>query len=159
MQLRSKRVWARWISIERAPWSKLCSVASADAIRGVFDPPGAFTPGAMGSAELAGRRDAAVGLIAQAAQRGWARRSRIGCRQDRDDRRREVPQEHQDDLLPVAAAGSCIDEADAAERDLPGIVVKVARTLMQSEADRDRLAVEALAFADELAALTQKVSP
>jgi LPPG:FO 2-phospho-L-lactate transferase len=55
--------------------------------------------------------------------------------------------------------GLVIDEADAAERDLPGVAVKVARTLMQSEADRDRLAVEALAFADELAACTQKVSP
>ncbi len=47
--------------------------------------------------------------------------------------------------------GLVIDETDAAERDLPGIAVKVTRTLMQSDADRDRLAVEALAFADELA--------
>ena len=47
--------------------------------------------------------------------------------------------------------GLIIDEADAAERDLPGIAVKVTRTLMQNDADRDRLAVEALAFADELA--------
>ena len=47
--------------------------------------------------------------------------------------------------------GLVIDEADAAERDLPEIAVKVTRTLMQNDADRDRLAVEALAFADELA--------
>ena len=47
--------------------------------------------------------------------------------------------------------GLVIDETDAAERDLPGIAVKVTRTLMQNDADRDRLAVEALAFADELA--------
>jgi LPPG:FO 2-phospho-L-lactate transferase len=46
--------------------------------------------------------------------------------------------------------GLIIDEADAAERDLPDIAVKVTRTLMQSDADRDRLAAEALAFADEL---------
>jgi LPPG:FO 2-phospho-L-lactate transferase len=47
--------------------------------------------------------------------------------------------------------GLVIDEADAAERDVPEIAVKVTRTLMQNDADRDRLAVEALAFADELA--------
>ncbi|MGH6798423.1 MAG: 2-phospho-L-lactate transferase, partial [Roseiarcus sp.] len=47
--------------------------------------------------------------------------------------------------------GLIIDEADAAERDLAEIAVKVARTLMQNDADRDRLAGEALAFADELA--------
>lgn len=47
--------------------------------------------------------------------------------------------------------GLVIDEADAAERDLPEIAVKVTCTLMQSDADRDRLAVETLAFADELA--------
>jgi LPPG:FO 2-phospho-L-lactate transferase len=47
--------------------------------------------------------------------------------------------------------GLVIDEADVADRDLPEIAVKVTRTLMQSDADRDRLAVETLAFADELA--------
>jgi LPPG:FO 2-phospho-L-lactate transferase len=47
--------------------------------------------------------------------------------------------------------GLVIDEADAAERDLPEVAVKVTRTLMQNDADRDRLAAETLAFADELA--------
>jgi LPPG:FO 2-phospho-L-lactate transferase len=47
--------------------------------------------------------------------------------------------------------GLIIDETDAAERGLAEIAVKVTRTLMQNDADRDRLAVEALAFADELA--------
>jgi LPPG:FO 2-phospho-L-lactate transferase len=54
--------------------------------------------------------------------------------------------------------GLVIDEADAAERDLPEIAVKVTRTLMQSDADRDRLAAETLAFADELAKKNAKVS-
>jgi LPPG:FO 2-phospho-L-lactate transferase len=47
--------------------------------------------------------------------------------------------------------GLVIDEADAAERDLPEVAVKVTCTLMQNDADRDRLAAETLAFADELA--------
>ena len=47
--------------------------------------------------------------------------------------------------------GLVIDETDAAERGLAEIAVKVTRTLMQNDGDRDRLAVEALAFADELA--------
>ena len=54
--------------------------------------------------------------------------------------------------------GLVIDEADAAERNLPEIVVKVTRILMQNDADRDRLAHEALAFADELVRKA-KVSP
>jgi LPPG:FO 2-phospho-L-lactate transferase len=47
--------------------------------------------------------------------------------------------------------GLVIDETDAAERDLPEVAAKVTRTLMQNDADRDRLAAETLAFADELA--------
>jgi LPPG:FO 2-phospho-L-lactate transferase len=47
--------------------------------------------------------------------------------------------------------GLVIDEADAAECELPEVAVKVARTLMQNDADRDSLAREAVAFADELA--------
>jgi LPPG:FO 2-phospho-L-lactate transferase len=46
--------------------------------------------------------------------------------------------------------GLVIDETDAAECDLPEVAVKVARTLMRSDADRDRLARDALAFADQL---------
>ncbi|MFC7398476.1 2-phospho-L-lactate transferase [Chelatococcus sp. GCM10030263] len=46
-----------------------------------------------------------------------------------------------------------IDETDAAERDLPGVSTKVAPTLMQSDADRERLAGTVLAFADEIAAI------
>ena len=47
--------------------------------------------------------------------------------------------------------GLVIDKADAAERDLPEIAVKVTGTLMQNNTDRDRLAAATLAFADELA--------
>lgn len=47
--------------------------------------------------------------------------------------------------------GLVIDEADAAERNLPEIAVKVTRTLMQNDTDRDRLAAEAITFADGLA--------
>ena len=54
--------------------------------------------------------------------------------------------------------GLVIDETDAAERDLPEIAVKVTRTLMQNDADRDHLAAETLVFADQLAQKV-KVSP
>ena len=47
--------------------------------------------------------------------------------------------------------GLVIDEADGAERNLSNVAVKVTRTLMQNDGDRDRLAREALAFAEELA--------
>jgi LPPG:FO 2-phospho-L-lactate transferase len=54
--------------------------------------------------------------------------------------------------------GLVIDETDAAEHGLAEIAVKVTRTLMQNDADRDRLAVEALAFADELARKAKALS-
>ncbi|MBO0711185.1 MAG: 2-phospho-L-lactate transferase [Acetobacteraceae bacterium] len=54
--------------------------------------------------------------------------------------------------------GLIIDEADATERDLRGIAVKITRTLMQTDADRERLARDVLAFTDELACQTKAPS-
>ncbi len=47
--------------------------------------------------------------------------------------------------------GLIIDESDAGERNLSGVAVKVACTLMRSTADRERLAFDVLTFADEIA--------
>ncbi len=47
--------------------------------------------------------------------------------------------------------GLVIDTSDAAERNVAGIAVKVVSTLMRSTADRERLALDVLTFADEIA--------
>jgi LPPG:FO 2-phospho-L-lactate transferase len=47
--------------------------------------------------------------------------------------------------------GLVIDESDALEKDRLGIAARVAHTLMVSDADRERLAHDVLAFADEIA--------
>ncbi len=47
--------------------------------------------------------------------------------------------------------GLVIDEADRAERGLTGVAVKVTRTLMEDEVDREQLAHDVLQFIDEIA--------
>ena len=55
--------------------------------------------------------------------------------------------QHYDGLLD----GLVIDTVDAGERDEIGLPVHVTPTLMKSDADREHLAREVLAFADALA--------